>query len=69
MNDDFREKERSTVCVLCGAPWHPARNVCKCGGFATWGKEKGGPPDSFIVNEDGSWSLRPPPKKDEKNAD
>lgn len=51
------------VCVLCGAPWEPpVKNLCECGGFCTWGKEKGGPPSSWDVHKNGSWTPKPVPK-------
>lgn len=59
------EKDNSDklICVLCGAPWEPGcKNVCECGGFSTWGYAKGGPPSSWDVHEDGSWTPKPVPK-------
>jgi hypothetical protein len=53
------ESLEDLVCVLCGAPWEPAvKNRCECGGFCTWGKNKGAEADSW--NQDGT-PKRPPP--------
>lgn len=58
------EKEKDLVCVLCGAPWLPGyKNRCECGGFCTWGKKKDGPPSSWDVQADGSWTPKPVPKE------
>ncbi len=50
------------VCVLCGAPWPKShRNDCEaCGGFCTWGQERGGEPTSWKVTPDG-WIPNPVP--------
>lgn len=62
-----KEEKPDTVCVLCGRPWFPGiKNRCECGGFCTWGHEKGGNPLSFNVHDDGKWSLKFPTKSDLK---
>jgi len=56
-------EEKQTVCVLCGEPWLPSiKNRCECGGFCTWGYEKGGDPLSWASTDKG-WIANPPPKK------
>ena len=55
-------KEKKVICVLCGREWLPAvKNLCECGGFCTWGYEPN-KPESFTVDEDGNWHLKPVPK-------
>jgi hypothetical protein len=50
------------VCVLCGRPWEQHANRCECGGFCTWGTEKGGKPSSWDIAENGNWTPKAPPK-------
>ena len=42
----MKKEEKSDselVCVLCGEPWMPEfKNRCECGGFCSWGYERGG---------------------------
>jgi hypothetical protein len=59
------KNEEKLVCVICGEPWEPYKNRCDCGGFCTWGHEKGGKPSSWTVTEKG-WIPNPQPKKNEK---
>jgi len=55
-------EERPLICVLCGEPWEPGyKNLCECGGFCTWGYEKGGKALSW--REDGSPNPPPPYKE------
>jgi len=57
--------ETDLVCVLCGAPWLSFSNRCiqpACKGFCTWGETMGGPPSSWDVHPDGSWTPKPVPK-------
>jgi len=57
------ENDKKLICVICGEPWEPAyKNRCECGGFCTWGYEKGGKPSSWTVTEKGL-TPNPPPKK------
>ena len=52
------------VCVLCGEPWEPpVKNLCQCGGFCTWGHEKGGSPGSWDITPDGKWIPKLPEKE------
>jgi len=58
----MKKEEKELVCVLCGKPWVPKfKNRCECGGFCTWGEEKGGNPSSWNVTEKG-WIPKPAPK-------
>lgn len=60
-------KDKKLICVLCGKEWEPpVKNVCECGGFCSWGYEPN-KPESFIVDEDGNWHLKPPPKELKKD--
>lgn len=55
-------RQRETVCVLCGRPWTPKwKNVCECGGFCTWGPAVGADPDSWI-NTGNGFVPKPPPE-------
>jgi hypothetical protein len=55
--------KKKLICVLCGKEWLPEfKNRCECGGFSTWGYDMG-KPESFIVDENGVWHLKEPPKK------
>jgi hypothetical protein len=39
----MEEDYDNLVCVLCGELWEPEyKNLCECGGFCSWGYEKGG---------------------------
>lgn len=51
------------VCVICGEPWAEYSNTCECGGFCTWGKEKGGCPSSWHRDKQGNYVPNPPPKE------
>ena len=43
MKEEKSDLETNLVCVICGDPWEPAfKNLCECGGFCSWGYEKGG---------------------------
>lgn len=60
------EKEKKLICVLCGTEWGMFNNVCrneKCKGFCTWGYEPN-KPESFFVDENGKWHLKPSPKNE-----
>jgi hypothetical protein len=60
-------KEKKLICVLCGQEWgvkNQFTNRCEneeCSGFCSWGYELN-KPESFIVDNDGKWRLKPPPK-------
>lgn len=62
--------ERLLVCVKCGEPWPPAANRCpNCNAFCAWGHELAGPPSSWDVHEDGSWTPKPVPEDLIRNVD
>ena len=51
MKEEKSDLETNLVCVICGNPWEPSfKNRCECGGFCTWGYEKGGDPLSWNKN-------------------
>lgn len=58
---DYSGEDYDTVCVLCGRPWVPSiKNRCECGGFCTWGKEKGAEPESWEKTDKGYVPRTPP---------
>ena len=62
-------EEKKLICVLCGREWgvqNPFTNRCeneKCSGFCTWGYEPM-KPESFFVDDNGKWHLKPVPTDD-----
>jgi hypothetical protein len=57
------EHEKKLICVLCGQEWGEFNNVCEnknCKGFCSWGYEQM-KPESFFVDDNGKWYLKPPP--------
>jgi hypothetical protein len=58
-------EDKETVCTVCGMLWVPPhKNLCECGGFCTWGKEKGADPDSWEYVS-GRWIPRKPNVKEQ----
>ena len=63
------EENKKLICVLCCQEWgvkNPFTNICEnedCKGFSTWGYEPNNP-ESFIVDDNGKWHLKPPNTND-----
>lgn len=60
-------QNKKMICVLCGQEWgvkNPFTNRCEnenCNGFCSWGLYPN-KPDSFYVDANGKWHLKPIPE-------